>query len=114
MRDSGSAYQPGNIGLPDRGVCARALLNSNGRQQERRTFQKRIYLIMQKRAGGTNGKERQSAFGSRQSAKAMAKVSEADGHSSGAHFWSWFDKGRRWEGFEDLMEGNTMNALCVR
>lgn len=41
-------------------------------------------------------------------------VIEANGHS-GAHFWSfWFDEGRRWKGFEDLLEGDTMNALCVR
>lgn len=42
-------------------------------------------------------------------------VVEANGHPSGAHFWSfWFDEGRRWKGFEDLLEGDTMNALCVR
>ena len=42
-------------------------------------------------------------------------VIEANGHHSGAHFWSfWFDEGRRWKGFEDLLEGDTMNALCVR
>src|SRR5262245_37159905 len=34
MRASGSAYQPGKIGLPDRGAWAAAwLLNSNVRQQ---------------------------------------------------------------------------------
>lgn len=42
-------------------------------------------------------------------------VIEANGHPSGSHFWSfWFDEGRRWKGFEDLLEGDTMNALCVR
>lgn len=42
-------------------------------------------------------------------------VLEANGHASGAHFWSfWFDEGRKWKGFEDRMEGDTMNALCVR
>ena len=42
-------------------------------------------------------------------------VVEANGHPSGAHFWSfWFDEGRRWKGFEDWAEGDTMNALCVR
>jgi len=42
-------------------------------------------------------------------------VIEANGHPSGAHFWSfWFDEGRRWKGFEDWAEGDTMNALCVR
>lgn len=42
-------------------------------------------------------------------------VIEANGHPSGAHFWSfWFDEGRRWKGFEDPLEGDTMNALCVR
>lgn len=40
---------------------------------------------------------------------------EANGHPSSAHFWSfWFDEGRRWAGFEDILEGDTMNALCVR
>jgi hypothetical protein len=42
-------------------------------------------------------------------------VVETNGHPSGAHFWSfWFDEGRRWKGFEDSWEGDTMNALCVR
>jgi hypothetical protein len=42
-------------------------------------------------------------------------VIEANGQPSGAHFWSfWFDEGRRWKGFEDRWEGDTMNALCVR
>jgi len=42
-------------------------------------------------------------------------VIEANGHPSGAHYWSfWFDGGRRWKGFEDVLEGDTMNALCVR
>lgn len=42
-------------------------------------------------------------------------VIEGNGHRSGAKFWSFgFDEGRRWKGFEDLMEGDTMNALCVR
>lgn len=42
-------------------------------------------------------------------------VTDANGHVSPAKFWSfWFDEGRRWEGFEDLMEGDTMNGLCVR
>lgn len=42
-------------------------------------------------------------------------VVEANGRPSGAKFWSfWFDKGIRWEGFEDWAEGDTMNALCVR
>jgi len=42
-------------------------------------------------------------------------VIEANGHPSGAQFWSfWFDEGRRWKGFEDWAEGDTMNALCVR
>jgi len=42
-------------------------------------------------------------------------VIEANGHPSGASFWSfWFDEGRRWKGFEDWAEGDTMNALCVR
>ena len=42
-------------------------------------------------------------------------VIEANGHPSGAKFWSfWFDEGRRWKGFEDWAEGDTMNALCVR
>ena len=42
-------------------------------------------------------------------------VIEANGRPSGASFWSfWFDEGRRWKGFEDWAEGDTMNALCVR
>jgi len=42
-------------------------------------------------------------------------VIEANGHASGDHFWSfWFDEGRRWKGFEDPLEGDTMDALCVR
>ena len=42
-------------------------------------------------------------------------VIEANGRPSGVHFWSfWFDEGRRWKGFEDWAEGDTMNALCVR
>lgn len=42
-------------------------------------------------------------------------VIEANGHPSGSGFWSfWFDEGRRWKGFEDWAEGDTMNALCVR
>jgi len=42
-------------------------------------------------------------------------VIEANGHPSGAKYWSfWFDEGRRWKGFEDIAEGDTMNALCVR
>ena len=42
-------------------------------------------------------------------------VIEADGHPSGASFWSfWFDEGRRWKGFEDWAEGDSMDALCVR
>jgi hypothetical protein len=42
-------------------------------------------------------------------------VIEANGHPSDASFWSfWFDEGRRWKGFEDWAEGDTMNALCVR
>jgi hypothetical protein len=42
-------------------------------------------------------------------------VIEADGRPSGAGFWAfWFDEGRRWKGFEDWAEGDTMNALCVR
>ena len=42
-------------------------------------------------------------------------VIEANGHPSRASFWSfWFDEGRRWKGFEDWAEGDTMNALCVR
>jgi hypothetical protein len=42
-------------------------------------------------------------------------VIEANGHPSGAGFWSfWFDEGRKWKGFEDWAEGDTMNALCVR
>ena len=42
-------------------------------------------------------------------------VIEANGRPSGASFWSfWFDEGRRWKGFEDWAEGDSMNALCVR
>lgn len=42
-------------------------------------------------------------------------VNEINGHTSDAHFWSfWFEEGHRWEGFEDFLEGDTMNALCVR
>lgn len=42
-------------------------------------------------------------------------VNEANGHPSGAGFWSyWLDQGRWWKGFEDCAEGDTMNALCVR
>lgn len=42
-------------------------------------------------------------------------VIEANGQPSGARFWSfWFDEGRKWQGFEDFLEGDTMNALCVR
>lgn len=42
-------------------------------------------------------------------------VIEPNGSPSGAHFWSfWFREGRRWKGFEDSFEGDTMNALCVR
>lgn len=42
-------------------------------------------------------------------------VIEANGHPSGAGFWSfWFDEGRKWKGFEDWAEGDKMNALCVR
>lgn len=42
-------------------------------------------------------------------------VTEANGHPSRGKFWSfWFDEGRRWQGFEDWAEGDTMNALCVR
>jgi len=42
-------------------------------------------------------------------------IVEMNGHPSNAHFWSfWFDEGRRWKGFEDPLEGDTMNALCVR
>ncbi len=42
-------------------------------------------------------------------------VIEANGRPARASFWSfWFDDGRRWKGFEDPFDGNTMNALCVR
>lgn len=39
----------------------------------------------------------------------------ANGSPSGHAFWAFsFDEGRRWKGFEDPLEGDTMNALCVR
>ncbi len=41
--------------------------------------------------------------------------SDVDGRPSKAHFWSFdFRTGRRWKGFEDIAEGDTMCALCVR
>ena len=37
------------------------------------------------------------------------------GSSETSKFWSFnFRTGRRWQGFEDLFEGDTMQALCVR
>jgi len=40
---------------------------------------------------------------------------DVNGRSSTAHFWSFdFRTGRRWIGFEDIAEGDTMYALCVR
>lgn len=42
-------------------------------------------------------------------------VLDLNGRPSGHAFWSfWFDEGRRWKGFDDPLEGDTMNALCVR
>jgi hypothetical protein len=42
-------------------------------------------------------------------------VVETNGKPSGAAFWSfYFDEGRKWKGFEDWAEGDSMNALCVR
>ncbi len=42
-------------------------------------------------------------------------VVEPNGRASSHAFWSfWFDEGRRSKGFEDLLEGDTMSALCVR
>jgi hypothetical protein len=42
-------------------------------------------------------------------------ILDANGHPSGHAYWSfWFDEGRRWKGFDDPLEGDTMNALCVR
>ncbi len=40
---------------------------------------------------------------------------EANGRHVRASCWSfWFDEGRRWKGFEDPFESDTMNPLCVR
>ena len=42
-------------------------------------------------------------------------VLDLNGHPLGHAFWSfWFDEGRRWKGFDDPLEGDTMDALCVR
>ncbi|MES2392602.1 MAG: DUF1566 domain-containing protein [Acidobacteriota bacterium] len=42
-------------------------------------------------------------------------VIEANGRASGVAFWSfWFDEGRKWRGYESSLEGDSMNALCVR